>query len=104
MMETWVQSLGQEDPLEKGRAAHSGEFHGQRRLEGYSLWGHKEPSMPDSRFHITPHARVYGGHQSRCCFCLPKGNLTVFLGSVLQEVPPVKDILVYLILNMVALV
>ena len=32
MQETWVQSLGQEDPLEKGKATHSvfwpGEFHG----------------------------------------------------------------------------
>ena len=39
MQETWVQSLGQEDPLEKGVAAHSrflpGEFHGQRSLAGY---------------------------------------------------------------------
>ena len=34
--ETWVSSLGQEDPLEKGMATHSGilawEFHGQRIL------------------------------------------------------------------------
>ena len=27
MWETWVRSLGSEDPLEKGKAAH-GEFHG----------------------------------------------------------------------------
>ena len=37
MSETQVQSLGQEDPLEKGMATHSsilpGEFHGQRILE-----------------------------------------------------------------------
>ena len=36
MQETWVQSLGQEDPLEKEMATHSSilawEFHGQRRL------------------------------------------------------------------------
>ena len=35
--ETWVHSLGWEDPLEKGKATHSsilaGEFHGP--------WGHK---------------------------------------------------------------
>ena len=41
MRETWVQSLGWEDPLEKGKATHSvfwpGEFHGL-----YSPWGHKE--------------------------------------------------------------
>ena len=44
MQKTWVQSLGLEDPLEKGMAAHSifrpGEFHGL-----YSLWGHKELDM-----------------------------------------------------------
>ena len=41
MQETWVQSLGWEDPLEKGKATHSSilaeEFHGL-----YSPWGHKE--------------------------------------------------------------
>ena len=40
MLETQVQSLGWEDPLEKGIAMHSsilaGEFHGQRSLMGYS--------------------------------------------------------------------
>ena len=41
MRETWVPSLGWEDPLEKGKATHSvcwpGEFH-----ELYSPWGRKE--------------------------------------------------------------
>ena len=50
MWETWVQSLGWEDPLEKGKAPvfrilsiqnlpvfWPGEFHGQ-----YGPWGHKE--------------------------------------------------------------
>ena len=41
MQETWVQSLGWEDPLEKGKDTHSsilpGEFHGL-----YSPWGCKE--------------------------------------------------------------
>ena len=40
MQETWVQSLGQEDPLEKEMATYSvflpGESHGQRSLAGYS--------------------------------------------------------------------
>ena len=44
MQETWVQSLGQEDPLEKEMATHSSilawEFHGQRSLAGYSPWDH----------------------------------------------------------------
>ena len=42
MQETQVQSLGQENPLEKGMSTHSsilaGEFHGQRSLAGYSTW------------------------------------------------------------------
>ena len=41
MQETQVQSLGWEDPLEKGMATHPaflpGEFHGQRSLVGFSL-------------------------------------------------------------------
>ena len=31
MLETWVQSLGWEDPLEKGKATHSNIF-------GFPLW------------------------------------------------------------------
>ena len=46
MRETWVQSLGREDPLEKEMAIHSRtiawKIHGQRSLVGYSPWGHKE--------------------------------------------------------------
>ena len=46
VQETGVQSLDQEDPLEKGMATHSiflpGESHGQRGLMGYSLWGLEE--------------------------------------------------------------
>ena len=52
MRETWTQSLGWEDPLGKGIATHSniltGEFHGQRSLEGYSPWGHNESDMTEA--------------------------------------------------------
>ena len=45
IQEMWVQSLGQEDPLEKEIATHSlflsWKFHGQSSLVGYSPWGHK---------------------------------------------------------------
>ena len=44
--ETWIRSLGWEDPLEEGMATHSGipawKIHEQRSLVGYSPWGHKE--------------------------------------------------------------
>ena len=43
--EMWVQSLGQEDSLEKEIATHSvflpGKSHGQRSLEGCSPLGHR---------------------------------------------------------------
>ena len=46
MWETWVRSLGWEDPLEESMATHSNILlenpHGQRSLAGYSLWGRKE--------------------------------------------------------------
>ena len=35
MQEIWVQSLGWEDPLEKGKATHSS------IMDLYSPWGHK---------------------------------------------------------------
>ena len=43
--ETWVQSLGQEEPPKKEMATLLfllGKFHRQRSLEGYSPWDHKE--------------------------------------------------------------
>ena len=44
--ETWVQSLGWEDPLEKGKSTSPvfspGEFHGL-----HSPWGHKELDTTD---------------------------------------------------------
>ena len=50
MWKTWIQSLGQEDPLEEGMAIHSSILvwripHEQRSLEGYSPWGGKELDM-----------------------------------------------------------
>ena len=43
MQEMWVQSLDQEDSLEKEMATHCNilawEIHGQRSLVGYSPWG-----------------------------------------------------------------
>ena len=52
MQETWVQFLGQKDPLEKAMATHlpiflPGEFHGQKNLAGYSPWGCKELGMTE---------------------------------------------------------
>ena len=55
MWETWVQSLGWEDLLEKEMATHSsippGESHAWRSLIGYSPWGRKE-SDTTKRLHF----------------------------------------------------
>ena len=63
-METQIQSLGWEDPLEKEMATHSrflawkmlwteepGKCHGQRRLAGYRPRGRKESDMAE-RLHF----------------------------------------------------
>ena len=46
IQETWVQSLGWEDPLEREQLLTpvfcTGEFHGQRSMAGYSPQSHKE--------------------------------------------------------------
>ena len=51
----WVQSLGGEDPLEKGMTTDSSilgrECHGQRSLVGYSPWNRKES---DKTERLTP--------------------------------------------------
>ena len=61
MWETWVQSLGQEDPLEKETATHSsilpGESHGRRSLVGCSPRGRKEWDTTERHhfhFHFAP--------------------------------------------------
>ena len=54
MLETWVRSLGWEDPLEEEMATHSsvlaGESHAQRSLVGYSPWGQKGSDTTDFYF------------------------------------------------------
>jgi len=48
MQETWLLSLGWDDPLEEGEHGNLLQYsclenpHGQRSPKGYSLWGHKE--------------------------------------------------------------
>ena len=53
IQETWVPSLGWEDPLEEGMATHSSNPylknpHGQRSLVGYSPWGRKESDTTEA--------------------------------------------------------
>ena len=48
--ETWVRSLGQEDPLGEWQPTPvflPGKSHGQRSLAGYGPWGHEELDMTE---------------------------------------------------------
>ena len=49
--ETWVRSLGWEDPLEKGKATHSSILAWRspwtEEPSGYRPWGHKEPATTE---------------------------------------------------------
>ena len=62
MWETWVKSLGWEDPLEKGTITHSsitpvfwpGEFQGL-----YSPWGHKQSDMTEQLSHTCNQNRSF---------------------------------------------
>ena len=59
--EIGVQSLGREDPLEKGLQPTAtflpGESHGQTSLVGYSPWGCKESYMTERLHSLTPFRR-----------------------------------------------
>ena len=59
MQETWVRSLGQEDPLEEGMATtplfFAGESHGERSLAGYGPQGCKESNTTEATEHSTAH-------------------------------------------------
>ena len=69
MQETRVPSLGQEDPLEKTKAAPPvlllGEFHGQRSLMGYSPWGCKESDTSERLTHTSGSALLVAWLSSR---------------------------------------
>ena len=55
MQETQVQLLGLEEPLETAQQPTPvflpGQFHGQRNLAGYSLWGCKESDTSEQLTH-----------------------------------------------------
>ena len=54
MLETRVQSLGQEDPLEKEMATHSSTLAWKtpwtEEPVGYSPWGHKESDLTEQLY------------------------------------------------------
>ena len=60
--ETWVRSLGWDDPLEEGMATHSSILAWitpwTDELGGYSLWCRKESDMTEQLEHSTAHTCV----------------------------------------------
>ena len=62
MRETWVGSLGQEDPQRREwiptRVFLPGEFHGQRSLAGHSQWDRKESGMTEQLTHTHTHTPI----------------------------------------------
>ena len=78
MRETWVWSLGREDPLEKETATHSStlawKIPGQGSLAGYSPWGRKESDTTERlhfHFPVSPHAQCRDGYSQSHCHVLP---------------------------------
>ena len=65
MQETWVQSLGEEDPLEKEMATTPvllpGESHGQGSLVGYDPQGCKESDTTEAAQHVCTGKVRMGG-------------------------------------------
>ena len=64
MQETWVQSLGREDPLEKEMAIRSSilawKIPWTEKPGGlYSPWGHKESDMIKQLTHTYPNLKKY---------------------------------------------
>ena len=64
IQETWVQSLGWEDPLEEGNALQYyflEDPHGHRSLAGCHPRGHKESDMTETK-HSNPRHRIILNH------------------------------------------
>ena len=66
MQETWIQSLGQEDPWRRAWQPTpvflSGKFHGQRSLVGYSSWGGKESDKTEQLSTAAQHTVLHSGY------------------------------------------
>ena len=68
MQETWVQSLGWEDPMEKGKATHSSILAWRIPWTVYSPWGCKETLVSDFHYAIkfSGLPRKLSGKESAC--------------------------------------
>ena len=66
MLETWVQSLGRKDPLEKGMVTHSSilawRIPWTEESGGYSPWGYKESDMTKQLTPSLSQLLIYSGY------------------------------------------
>ena len=79
MRETWIRSLGWEDPWRRAWQPTPvflpGEFHGQRSLVGYSPWGRKESDTTERLILLLLQGCLRNLSSSKTAFYSP-GNLT----------------------------
>ena len=81
IQETQFQSLGQEDPLEKGMATPpvflTGEFHELMRLRDYSPWRGKESDIAER---VTLHSTIVS---ATCTHLVQTSSIILFSSLVL---------------------
>ena len=92
MRETWVRSLGREDPLEKEMAIHSSTIgleksHGQRSLVGYSPWGRKESdTIEQLHFHFGKNSIIHSVTIT-CPRAMPSRSIPLDTDATLSLLP-----------------
>ena len=86
MWETWVQSLGQKDPLEKEMAIYSSTLAWnipwmEEPTVGYSSWGHKESDMTEQLYLLTHLLYIH----CQKCYCHSNQNYGKILISGIHK-------------------
>ena len=86
MQETWVWSLGWEDPLEKEMATHSSSLAWKipqtGSLVGYSPWGRKESDRTEWLHFLFFYRSL--GSLSSCLHLIPEKSLSMSLGRTMR--------------------
>ena len=78
--ETWLQSLGQQGPLEKERATYSSvlawEIPWTRNLAGYSQWGRKDSNMTQK---LNNHSKYIIQVNNKCLLYSTRNSTLYFI-------------------------
>ena len=89
--ESWVQSLGWEDPLERKMATHSSivprKSYGWRGFTGYSPWGRKELDTTEQLTHTHRWKKdnfLFSQDLGFVAYVL--GTMTLFLSGILEPI------------------